>query len=681
MNAELIVPCKRKIDPFTGQVFRDCSSMGGGMGGGMGSLLPVLNFANNQQQTAAAVQTPTPAVQTPTPAVQTPTPATQTPTPATQTPTPAVQTPTHAVHTPTPATGTAAAATGTAAAATPPAAKPQATTPPAATPPAATPPAAATVTPINVPRVEPLTGTIDVPGVKIDQDWNNWKWEVVGNRVTLNGKPIRIRGVNWYGFEEKQMLPELVFNVPMESVFKTLAAMKFNAVRVTVSAEFLQWYKSPQAKVGSNGTIRAVQKDGSVLIQKYDGKAIVPDPTNDNPCKYGYIVEEDKKIYDGKSPAVVLDYFLKLAYKYNMIIMMDLHTMNATPVWNDHCINANTYLDIKDKSLENLKTDQPNDPAPAGYPIDHNDTPKLKLKKPFSVKLSDFVYAGMDPTYYRTYPYRDITQTKLLHFSPDDIDRLWVEFAGFCTAYPHVYCLDLKNEPHSGPGGGEALRWQGKMGQVHGEEFAGNANDPSKTQNMNWNTWAAFNNRLAPKVLAANPHVLIAVEGLDDWPDSKPVDTPGTGDGKSCWGGSFYNCKDPAKTFSQIPRNKLILSPHVYGMLAGRENLGQADWELVWGFLAADYNIEIGEWSKSIAYEVDKARGPAEDKYINALADYIQKKEVDSFFFAANYTSADTIACLQYDGQALSPNPEMLALVDVAHKTYTTLDFSKPGKM
>ncbi len=73
--------------------------------------------------------------------------------------------------------------------------------------------------------------------------------------MTLNGQNTYIKGVNWYGFEEKQMLPELLFNVSMESVFKTLASINVNAIRVTVSAEFLQYYKHPDAKVGSKGVV------------------------------------------------------------------------------------------------------------------------------------------------------------------------------------------------------------------------------------------------------------------------------------------------------------------------------------------------------------------------------------------------------------------------------------------
>jgi aryl-phospho-beta-D-glucosidase BglC (GH1 family) len=284
--------------------------------------------------------------------------------------------------------------------------------------------------------------------------------------------------------------------------------------------------------------------------------------------------------------------------------------------------------------------------------------------RPNSVKLCNFVYAGENPTYYASFPYRDITQTKLINFSVQDVKKLWVDFTRFCKAYPHVYCMDLKNEPHSGATstlekstGRNPTTWQGVMSQVHGAEFEG----PNK--GIRWETWNTFNNEVGKAVLAENPNICIAVEGLDDTPDS----APGAGDGVSCWGGSFAKMKDSPVPL-EIPRNRLILSPHVYGLLAGRHMNGPKQWEQLFGFLANDYNIAVGEWSQTKIYDVDKKHTEAEDTYINALVAYMRTIEADAYQFAVNYTSGDTIALLKYDAGAktVSVNKPMEDLMKAA---------------
>ena len=530
-------------------------------------------------------------------------------------------------------------------------------------------------------------GVVGVAGAAIDTNWNNWKYKVVGKHMTLNDKNVRLRGINWYGFEEKQMMPEMLYYESMDSIFKKLKAKNINAIRIPFSAEFLRYYNDKDAKVGSAGTvIHAGTTPGSVVIKEVKGNELVTVTNNPNMVKYSYIAKDTD--FNGKSPKYVLDEFLKMAYQYNMLVMVDLHTIGATPRWNDHAIHANTHLEIKTPALideiiptsdikknkmsvDNFKKEQAGKPG--------------KTVAPYLVKLTDFVFAGKEPTLYDTYPYRDIKQVNMLKFTEKEIMDRWVEFATYLKQYPHVYAMDLKNEPHSSPTATgtdiEDDKWQGNINKVHGEGFEGSGDKVLEAEfkmgKLNWDYWLTFCNELGAKILAAHEHCLIVIEGLNDWQN------------KSNWGGSFKEMDIKKVTLKD---EKVIYSPHSYGELAGRINVKAADWDIMFGTLSKQKHMQIGEWAQTIIYSQDiKGKDVAdiavkrenEKKWADAYAKYLADNEIDNFYFAANSTSSDTESLFVdpiTEDKTLLYNDIAVKLIETACPSPTLFDFTKPDK-
>ncbi len=128
---------------------------------------------------------------------------------------------------------------------------------------------------------------------------------------------------------------------------------------------------------------------------------------------------------------------------------------------------------------------------------------------------------------------------------------------------PHFLGIDLKNEPHG------STTW-------------GTGN-----QATDWDLAAA---RAAAAVLAANPNVLIFVEGIQENPTC-------SGNQNHWWGG---NLEPLACTPLAISREKLVLSPHVYGPdVYVQPYFNHADfpanlpaiWEAHFGQFADDYPV------------------------------------------------------------------------------------------
>lgn len=541
------------------------------------------------------------------------------------------------------------------------------------------------------PGPSPSSGTVAIPNDgTIDTDWNNWKYEVKGKRLTLNGKPIRFKGVNWYGFEEMQMLPELLFDSSMDTIFKTLASIGINGIRVPISAEFMQYFQNPDCKVGSEGVIIASGKvvdntfkelfdvsgkPGSRFIVKQD--KLEPAPAgNKNVCKYSYFSDpQDKTACDGKPPAVALDYFLKMAYKYNMLVKFDLHTMKATPPWNDHVINAGYELvtpDANKAKLENYLVT-----------MEEIQSEKDGLNK----KLADFAYPGLQPVWFQTHKYRDITQTKLLQFTIQEIATLWGDFAKWCLKYPHVFAFDFKNEPHDADTSKVAEPWQGIMDEVHG---------PIKK--VNWQNWKMACDLCYDAINAVHPHACYIISGLHDRPDDDAKNVKATHG--TCWGAGYSSIngdidlvtpdatKHPKNTpieewqyLPKIPKNKRIWGPHQYGALASKEMSTATDWEFNWGFLSKmEECCSIDEWGQTNDKHVQAMGKKVADEqtFMSALIKYIIDNEIDSFYFAVNYTSADTEPVIT-EGPAL--NDKVVQIIKDTTPAPTVFDLSTKEKV
>jgi GH18 family chitinase/aryl-phospho-beta-D-glucosidase BglC (GH1 family) len=179
--------------------------------------------------------------------------------------------------------------------------------------------------------------------------------------------------------------------------------------------------------------------------------------------------------------------------------------------------------------------------------------------------------------------------------------------------------IDLKNEPH-------------------GDATWGTGNAATD--------WDGAAERAAAEILAANPNILIFVEGIE----SNPVCT---GDVGHWWGGNLepLNCAP-----LDIPMSQLVLSPHVYGPdVFAQPYFNDSDfpenmpaiWDAHFGqFHEKGYAIAIGEYGGRYGNGGD----PRDKVWQNAFVDYmIDRGMGDAYYWSFNPNSSDTGGILQDD--------------------------------
>lgn len=176
--------------------------------------------------------------------------------------------------------------------------------------------------------------------------------------------------------------------------------------------------------------------------------------------------------------------------------------------------------------------------------------------------------------------------------------------------------MDLKNEPHG------AATWG-----------TGDSTD-----------WKLAAEKAGKAVLAANPKILILVEGIQNNPSCSDNSVA------HWWGGNL----EPQACFPlDLPKEKLVLSPHVYGPDVFPQEYFQAPdfpenmpaiWEKHFGFLSGDYALIVGEWGGKYG-----AGDPRDLVWQNALIDYLAKKKIHSFYWSWNPNSGDTGGILNDD--------------------------------
>ena len=179
--------------------------------------------------------------------------------------------------------------------------------------------------------------------------------------------------------------------------------------------------------------------------------------------------------------------------------------------------------------------------------------------------------------------------------------------------------IDIKNEPH-------------------GQATWGTGNEST-----DWDQAAA---RAAEAVLAANPNILIFVQGIQE-------NSSCSSSTSHWWGGNL----EPQACYPlEIPDNKLVLSPHVYGpdvwaqsyfSDAGFPENMPAIWEAHFGFLADQgYVVAPGEFGGKYGHGGD----PKDVTWQDSLIDYFMDKRICNFFYWSwNPNSSDTGGILQDD--------------------------------
>lgn len=185
---------------------------------------------------------------------------------------------------------------------------------------------------------------------------------------------------------------------------------------------------------------------------------------------------------------------------------------------------------------------------------------------------------------------------------------------------PYFLGVDLKNEPHG------AATW-------------GTGNTAT-----DWNQAAE---RAAAQILINAPNILIFVEGIQE---NQTCSDPSFG---HFWG---ENLEPLACAPLNIPANRLVLSPHVYGpdvydqpyfQTADFPNNMPAIWNKHFGSFRGDgYTIAVGEFGGKFGHG-----GNQRDMvWQNAFVDYLVSKNIrDSFYWSWNPNSGDTGGILKDD--------------------------------
>lgn len=201
----------------------------------------------------------------------------------------------------------------------------------------------------------------------------------------------------------------------------------------------------------------------------------------------------------------------------------------------------------------------------------------------------------------------------------------WIEDLRFMASryknLEYFMGIDIKNEPH-----GKATWGTGNL-QTDWDIAAENASQ---------------------QILSVNSNILIFVQGIQSNP------TCSTNDGY-WWGANFepINCAPLS-----IPKEKLVLSPHVYGpdvymqpyfMDSSFPQNMPAIWQSHFGYLVdKGYTVIPGEWGGKYGNGGD----PKDVSFQDSITDYfVQKNICNSFYWDWNPDSGDTGGILQDDWQ------------------------------
>jgi len=208
-----------------------------------------------------------------------------------------------------------------------------------------------------------------------------------------------------------------------------------------------------------------------------------------------------------------------------------------------------------------------------------------------------------------------------LWYTANYSEKEWIEDLVFLAKrYAHIthfLGLDLKNEPH------------------------GRATWGTGNYNTDWDKAAA---RAAKAILKANPRILIFVEGIQE--------NPLCSSSQNHWYGG--NLEPLACTPLDIPRDKLVLSPHVYGPDVYPQSYFEDPdfpqnlpkiWEQHFGQFAGQYAIVIGEWGGKYG-----SKDPRDKVWHEAFVNYLVSKKIyNTFYWSLNPDSKDTGGILLND--------------------------------
>lgn len=306
-------------------------------------------------------------------------------------------------------------------------------------------------------------------------------------KIHLNGQPVSLRGINWFGFELVDNHPHALWANSLQAYVDIIKHNGFNAVRLTMSAETMLNLDSAKAL--------NINKDL-------------------NPALGGPNV----------TAGAVLDALVGACRQANILVMLNMHRM-----------------------------------TPGG-------------------EITELWYTGEWP------------ESRVI--------QAWRAVVARYKNHPHVFAMDLKNEPH-----GRAA-WGG--------------GDYSTD-------WAAAAERIGNAILADNPKLLIFVAGVTYRFD------------QGIWGDDVGGAQ--ARPINLSVRDRVVYTPHAYihwryPNKEGHDN--RRYWDACFGDLArtGDATVVLGEYGYTPEDLLDT-------QWVNDLEAYVTQLGLDSSFYWCLNNNAD----------------------------------------
>ena len=201
----------------------------------------------------------------------------------------------------------------------------------------------------------------------------------------------------------------------------------------------------------------------------------------------------------------------------------------------------------------------------------------------------------------------------------------------------HFFGMDIYNEPNG------IVRWA--------------AGDPNDSNPIDF--WKPAAELASAAVLAANPNLLIFVQGINGEFDGKENSNIPMN-----WGEDF---QPQAYLPLNIPSNKLVLTPHTYGpdvfMKSSFSSSNfpanlPANWDTLFGQFNQRYSIVVGEWGGQYG---PGPSGQLDVTWQNAFVDYLISKGMrNGFYWCYTPNSGDTGGILD---NALNVRQDKMALL------------------
>ena len=200
----------------------------------------------------------------------------------------------------------------------------------------------------------------------------------------------------------------------------------------------------------------------------------------------------------------------------------------------------------------------------------------------------------------------------------------WVFMADRYKNYDAVIAMDINNEPN------------GKIDNPNGARWG--TGDPA-------NDWKIAAEKCGNAILAANPNVLIMVEGIEAY--TKPDGTQTS----YWWGGNLQGARDFPVTLSKP--NKLMYSPHEYGPTVFAQKWFDVPefpsnmagiWEEQFNFLNTEGTSPLFVGELGI-----KGKGGKDEIWFQEFINFIKEKKLHYTFWALNPNSGDTGGILEND--------------------------------